>query len=216
MRCSPCSKGFSAARLLLARRFLFGGPVKPRAMYGPHCAEGRIEKHSADSLGLSFGSALGDLGVPANKKRGEDAMTVGRILENKGRVVVTTSQDQTLGDAARLLAEYRIGAIVIGAPGESVQGILSERDIVRAVARSGAAALNQPVRDHMTVKVITCAEAMPITQVMEVMTAGKFRHLPVTRDGRLDGMISIGDVVKFRLAELENERRALQDYITAS
>ena len=143
-------------------------------------------------------------------------MSVGRILGNKGRAVVTASQDQTLADASRLLAEHRIGALVIGAPGDVVQGILSERDIVRAVAKLGAAALQQPVRDHMTARVVTCTEASAITEVMELMTVGKFRHVPVVKDGRLDGMISIGDVVKQRLAELESERQALRDYITAS
>lgn len=143
-------------------------------------------------------------------------MTVGRVLANKGRAVITASQDQTLADAARLLAEHRIGAIVIGAPGDAVQGILSERDIVRAVAKSGAAALQQPIRDHMTAKVVTCSEATPVNQVMELMSAGKFRHCPVVKDGHLDGMISIGDVVKHRLAELESEKQALHSYISAS
>lgn len=143
-------------------------------------------------------------------------MSVGRLLEGKGHAVITAREDQTLYEASRLLAEYRIGAVVIAGPNASVAGILSERDIVRALAASGADALNHPVSAHMTRKVITCTAATGINEVMEIMTAGKFRHVPILRDGRLDGMISIGDVVKFRLAELENESRSLRDYITAS
>jgi CBS domain-containing protein len=143
-------------------------------------------------------------------------MSVGRLLDGKGRAVITASADQTLQEASRLLAEYRIGAVVIGSEGGGVAGILSERDIVRAVSQHGAMALQHPVGQHMTQKVVTCTVAMALQEVMEIMTAGKFRHLPVLKDGRLDGMISIGDVVKYRLAQLENESRSLRDYIAAS
>lgn len=143
-------------------------------------------------------------------------MNVGRVLESKGRAVVTAEMSQSLMEASRLLAEHRIGAVVVCGAGRSVEGILSERDIVRAVAKGGGGALADKVGDHMTKKVITCVAAMPINQVMEIMTAGKFRHLPVIADGRLDGMISIGDVVKHRLAELERESQTLRDYISAS
>lgn len=143
-------------------------------------------------------------------------MSVGRLLDGKGRAVITAQADQSLQEASRLLAEYRIGALVIAGEQGTVAGILSERDIVRAMAEFGAAALNQPVSQHMTRKVVTCTSAMAMQEVMEIMTAGKFRHLPVLRDGRLDGMISIGDVVKYRLAQLENESRSLRDYIAAS
>ncbi|MCA3594257.1 MAG: CBS domain-containing protein [Methylobacterium sp.] len=143
-------------------------------------------------------------------------MSVGRLLDSKGHAVITVRADQTLHEASRLLAEYRIGAVVIAGEGGSVAGILSERDIVRALAQHGADALNHPVSQHMTRKVVTCTVAMALQEVMEIMTAGKFRHLPVLKDGRLDGMISIGDVVKYRLAQLENESRSLRDYIAAN
>lgn len=143
-------------------------------------------------------------------------MSVGKILSIKGKAVMTAQGSQSLLEASRMLAEHRIGAVVVTGTGQSVAGILSERDIVKAVAKGGAAALDDKVEDHMTKRVVTCVEASSINQVMEVMTAGKFRHVPVVLDGRLDGMISIGDVVKHRLAELENESQALREYITAS
>lgn len=143
-------------------------------------------------------------------------MSVGKILESKGRAVVTAEAAQSLSEASRLLAEHRIGALVVCGPGRSVEGILSERDIVRAVAKGGGGALGDKVGDHMTKRVITCVAGMAINQVMEIMTAGKFRHVPVVAEGRLDGMISIGDVVKHRLAQLEHESQSLRDYIAAS
>lgn len=143
-------------------------------------------------------------------------MSVGKILAGKGKAVITAQGSQSLMDASNLLAEHRIGAIVVAGPGGTVAGILSERDIVKALAKGGAVALNDKIEDHMTKRVITCVAASPINQVMEIMTAGKFRHVPVVLDGRLDGMISIGDVVKYRLAELEHESQALREYITAS
>jgi CBS domain-containing protein len=143
-------------------------------------------------------------------------MSVGKILGTKGKAVVTASAGQSLHQASLLLSEFRIGAVVVTDPDGAVAGILSERDIVRAVAKTGGEALQDTVGDHMTKRVITCVEASGINEVMEIMTAGKFRHVPVVREGRLDGMISIGDVVKHRLAELEYESRTLRDYIAAS
>lgn len=143
-------------------------------------------------------------------------MTVARILDAKGRAVVTAEPSISMHAVARMLAQHRIGAVVIVGPGQSVAGILSERDIVRAVSERGTAALDDPVAAHMTKRVITCLGSTPIREVMSIMTTGKFRHIPVVRDGRLDGMISIGDVVKQRLAELEHESQTLREYITAS
>ncbi len=143
-------------------------------------------------------------------------MSVGKILATKGKAVVTAQASQSLHDASLMLADHRIGAVVVTGADGSVDGILSERDIVKAVARGGAGALKDTVGDHMTRRVVTCVAASSINQVMEVMTAGKFRHVPVVLDGRLDGMISIGDVVKHRLAELEHESQSLREYITAS
>jgi CBS domain-containing protein len=143
-------------------------------------------------------------------------MNVRSILEAKGRSVATISPDATLADAAHLLAERRIGAVVVTGSGMSVAGILSERDIVRAVSERGAAALDRTVADTMTRSVVTCTEADTIGQLMEQMTAGKFRHLPVVDQGRLVGIMSIGDVVKWRLADMETEAAALKDYIMNS
>jgi len=143
-------------------------------------------------------------------------MTVGRILSMKGHDVVTAQPHRTLAETAKILADRGIGAVIItGADGE-VLGILSERDIVRAAARGSAAALNDPVSRHMTAKVVTATEDMSVTSVMEEMTKGRFRHIPVLRHGRLDGLISIGDLVKYRLAEVEGEHRALREYIATA
>ena len=139
-------------------------------------------------------------------------MTVRAILDLKGRDVVVIAPEKTLADAALLLSENRIGALVVTV-GERVSGILSERDIVRAVARDGAAALANKVSDKMTGTVVTCGPQDTMAAVMNRMTAGRFRHLPVVDNGRLSGIVSIGDVVKFRLAEIERESSMLRDYI---
>ncbi len=143
-------------------------------------------------------------------------MNVEHILSEKGRKVVTIAPHLTLGEAARTLSENRIGAVVVSDPGNPVLGILSERDIVRAVASSGAAALKEPVSQHMTAKVVTCTCRTAINDLMETMTMGKFRHVPVVEDGRLNGIVSIGDIVKHRVAEIESESRALREYIATA
>jgi CBS domain-containing protein len=143
------------------------------------------------------------------------AMTVAHILRLKGRDIVTLPPHRTIAEAARLLDEKRIGAVVITGPDGAIAGILSERDIVRAMARDGAEALSHLVSRHMTSKVETAHEGDGLHEIMGLMTAGKFRHVPVVEDGRLTGIISIGDVVKHRLAEMEAEARAMRDYISA-
>jgi CBS domain-containing protein len=139
-------------------------------------------------------------------------MTVRAILDLKGRDVVTIAPEKTLADAAELLSRNKIGAVVV-VVGERVSGILSERDIVRTIARSGAAALDGKIVDCMTSTVVTCGPHDTMAAVMNRMTAGRFRHLPVMDEGRLAGIVSIGDVVKFRLAEIERESSMLRDYI---
>lgn len=124
----------------------------------------------------------------------------------------SSRRKKTLADAAALLSENRIGALVV-VVGERVTGILSERDIVRAVARDGEGALASKVSDKMTGTVVTCGPQDTMAAVMNRMTAGRFRHLPVVDNGRLAGIVSIGDVVKFRLAEIERESSMLRDYI---
>jgi CBS domain-containing protein len=143
----------------------------------------------------------------------EAAMTVGIILTRKGRDVVTIDLSATLGEAARLLAEKRIGAALILGADHRIAGIISERDVVLALAEGGAGALDLPVGRTMTRKVETCTEGEAVSSIMERMTHGKFRHMPVVDQGRLIGVISIGDVVKHRVHEMEHESRAMRDYI---
>jgi len=140
-------------------------------------------------------------------------MTVSTILATKGRDVVTIEPGADLAAAARLLAEKRIGAVVILGADHRIVGILSERDIVGAVGRRGAEALREPVSSAMTRNVSTCKETETIVAIMERMTAGKFRHLPVVDQDRPVGMISIGDAVKYRLQEMEHESAQMRDYI---
>jgi CBS domain-containing protein len=142
-------------------------------------------------------------------------MTVAVILTRKGRDVVTTAPDSRMSDVCELLETKGIGAVVVSHGGGRVDGIFSERDFVRAIARKGAAALDLPVGEFMTQTVVTCEPENPIVEVMRRMTQGKFRHMPVVENGRLAGIISIGDVVKHRIAEAEAEASAMREYITA-
>lgn len=143
-------------------------------------------------------------------------MTVARILGEKGREVFTTQPHRTLKEVVELLAAKGVGAVVVADASMSVLGILSERDVVRVLAQHGAAALDDPVTRHMTPKVVTITRDTTIDQVMETMTQGRFRHAPVVEDGRLIGIVSIGDVVKRHVSALDSERQALREYITAA
>lgn len=143
-------------------------------------------------------------------------MIVKTILEEKGTDVQTVGPDQTLAEAVRLLAERRIGAVVVTRGGNRIAGILSERDIVRILASGGVGALDKPVSSAMTSRVKVCHENNTINEVMEIMTAGRFRHLPVERDGRLAGIVSIGDVVKKRIEEIEHEAEEIRNYIATA
>jgi CBS domain-containing protein len=140
-------------------------------------------------------------------------MTVKAILSTKGSNVTTIEPNATLEDAIETLARHRIGALVVLGPEQRVIGILSERDIVRALAEHGATALTHSLAQVMTRKVSTCNESDTVSSLMEQMTRGKFRHVPVLDQDRLIGIISIGDVVKYRLHEMELESEALRDYI---
>ena len=140
-------------------------------------------------------------------------MTVKAILSAKGGEVVTIEPTSNLATAAKTLAERKIGALVVTGADRRLIGIVSERDIVHELAAHGAAALDLPLTDVMTREVMTCRFTDTIASVMERMTAGKFRHLPVVEQGRLAGIVSIGDVVKHRLEEMEREQSALRDYI---
>jgi CBS domain-containing protein len=143
-------------------------------------------------------------------------MTVRAILTLKGRDCVTIAPDASLAEAANLLSQHRIGAVVITGPDRRVVGILSERDIVQQFSAQGGGALSQPVSSAMTRDVVTCAEDETIPNLMRRMTEGRFRHMPVVDRGRLAGIVSIGDVVKHRLAELEREHDALKEYIATA
>ena len=141
-------------------------------------------------------------------------MTVARILAEKGSSVVTVGPDKTLEAVIQILADKRIGALVVAQADGSVAGIISERDIMRALAQHGAAAFDAPVSDHMTADVTTCGRSTTLDEVMTLMTDGRFRHVPICEDGRLIGLVSIGDVVARRIASVEAEHQALRDYIT--
>jgi CBS domain-containing protein len=143
-------------------------------------------------------------------------MTVKAILSRKGSDVVTIAPTANLSEAVKLLAERRIGAVIVTGADNRVAGILSERDIVRALGERGADALGDNIAAVMTRKVTTCVEADTVSDIMERMTTGKFRHVPVVEQGRLAGVISIGDVVKFRVEEIERESDALREYIATA
>jgi len=150
-------------------------------------------------------------------------MTIKHVLATKGSEVATISPDATLTELVDKLGEYRIGAMVVSTDGKTIAGIVSERDIVRALRSDALPALRESrlihldrvrVRDIMTAEVTTCDPDTEIEQVMATITAGRIRHLPVVVDGELVGIVSIGDIVKARISHLEWERTALVEYVT--
>lgn len=143
-------------------------------------------------------------------------MTVAHLLRGKPARLVTMPTHETLAKAAEILARERIGAIVVTAPGGDLAGIVSERDLVRAVAKHGATALTTKVSETMTADVICCSPGDTLDQVMTWMTEKRFRHLPVKDAGRLVGMISIGDVVKAKVEDAERESADLRAYIAGT
>jgi CBS domain-containing protein len=143
-------------------------------------------------------------------------MHVKNILSAKGGHVVSIDPTATLETAVATLAEHKIGALLVFGPDHRIVGILSERDIVRVLAEQGASALMQPLAQVMTRKVFTCSPSETIGVIMERMTAGKFRHVPVIEQDQVVGVVSIGDVVKYRLQEMEHESAALRDYIQSA
>jgi CBS domain-containing protein len=140
-------------------------------------------------------------------------MNVASILRLKGRGVVTAKSDTSLLDIARLLTQHGIGCVVIEGDDGKVAGIVSERDLVKAIGRTGTGVLKQPVSEFMTITVVTAREADTIDRLMSEMTAHRFRHMPIVERGRLIGLVSIGDVVKMRIAEAEMEAAAMREYI---
>ena len=143
-------------------------------------------------------------------------MRIRDVLRVKGTQVVTVTPDTTVRRLLAVLAEHRIGAVVVSRDGTSVDGIVSERDIVRALAERGAAVFSEPVTAIYTAEVRTVTLRTPIEEVMHMMTEHRVRHAPVVADGGLQGIVSIGDVVKNRIDDLETERNALTNYITGT
>ena len=139
-------------------------------------------------------------------------MTVRSILDTKGHQIQSIEPDAKLSAAVKILGERKIGAVLVMNQGR-VEGILSERDIVRALGERGARVLEEPISAVMTRKVVSCRQSDTVGGIMEMMTLGKFRHLPVIEEGEVVGLISIGDVVKWRVREFETEQEALQNYI---
>ena len=143
-------------------------------------------------------------------------MRISDVLRAKGTVVVTVTPDTTVRRLVTVLAEHRIGAVVVSRDGTSIDGIVSERDIVRAFAKRGAAVMSEPVTDIYTADVHTITPDISLDEVLRMMTERRIRHTPVVVDGVLRGIVSIGDVVKYRIDELETERAHLTDYITGT
>ena len=143
-------------------------------------------------------------------------MMIASILDHKGEDVVTVQPNDTLHQACAILAERKIGAVVIVNAARAVKGILSERDIVRAIGAEGPAALEAHVSDHMTSNVVTCSPEESVLDVMGRMSAGRFRHVPVVKGGKLAGLVSIGDVVKVRIQQAERDADEMRSYILAS
>lgn len=143
-------------------------------------------------------------------------MMVRNILAEKGSDVFTLPLESTGMDAVNALAEYNVGALVVTSEEMAILGILSERDIVRAIRRNGISALDKPVGELMTASVRTCTEDSTVPELMELMTEGRFRHMPVERSGKLIGVISIGDIVKRRIEEIEREADDIRSYIASA
>lgn len=140
-------------------------------------------------------------------------MHVSGLLDTKGSDVITAGPQDQVSSVAALLAQHRIGAVVVSSDGQSIDGVVSERDIVRALAERGAASLDEPVSAIMTSQVFTCEPSTTIEQLMALMTERRIRHVPVVIDGAIGGIVSIGDVVKDRMKDLETETQVLHEYI---
>lgn len=140
-------------------------------------------------------------------------MLADQILDSKGREVATVVPTATVADALAALAEHNVGALVVSNDGRAVAGIISERDVVRRLAAEGAAAMELAVADLMKTEVATCDGRADTERIMNIMTDGRFRHMPVVEEGVLQGIISIGDVVKVRIGELATEKEQLVGYI---
>jgi len=181
----------------------------------PPICRGRVERLTRGNS-IQLTTVVESTGMLRGRRctgRGRRPMTVKTILSGKGSNVVAIEPTATLEAAVAMLAQHRIGALLVLGPDRRVTGILSERDVVRALAERGAGVLKEPLASVMTRKVVTCSQSDTVGALMERMTTGKFRHLPVVEQEQLVGIVSIGDVVKHRLHEMEREQEALRDYI---
>ena len=141
-------------------------------------------------------------------------MLVQFILKSKaGAAVVTVAPNASVADAAALLSDKGIGTVVVSSDGKTAEGILSERDIVRELGKSGSGCLGKPVSAYMTTKLVTCSRQSNVEDILQQMTTGRFRHMPVVEDGEMVGLVSLGDVVKAQLAEIAMEKNALEGMI---
>jgi len=143
-------------------------------------------------------------------------MRTSEVLRTKGQDVVTVTGATPVSDLLALLAQHGIGAVVVSEDGRTPDGIVSERDVVRALAQRGASVLGEPVSAICSTEVSTVAPDTQVEALMRLMTEQRIRHVPVLVDGALHGIVSIGDVVKYRITELESERSALSDYIATA
>ncbi|MDT7952333.1 MAG: CBS domain-containing protein [Acetobacteraceae bacterium] len=143
-------------------------------------------------------------------------MVIAGILKNKGGVILSVLPQTSVADAVQTLAINRIGAVLVVAEAGELLGILSERDIVRSLAENGAGTLDRPASDLMTSNVITATPQTTVAEAMEMMTDGRFRHVPVIDGGKLVGLVSIGDVVKAKIAEAEHEVDSLRSYVAGA
>ncbi|MEO6989147.1 MAG: CBS domain-containing protein [Aquihabitans sp.] len=140
-------------------------------------------------------------------------MHVSVVLQDKGSEVITVGPQMILADVVALLHRHRIGAVIVSSDGQHIEGVLTERDVIRVLADEGPSALQRPTREVMTSEVFTCHPDSTVEALMSVMTERRFRHVPVVLDGVLAGVVSIGDVVKSRISMLENETQVLHEYI---
>ena len=169
------------------------------------------EPRRDEAVTLSLKARLVSKAIVTQATGGHE-MNVATILKQKGGGVFTTTTDKSLLDIAKLLVQHGIGCMVIVGDDDKIAGIVSERDLIRAIGQAGSKVLNQPVSDFMTKTVVTAREADTVDQLMSEMTMHRFRHMPVVELGRLIGLVSIGDLVKMQIAKVEMEAAATREY----
>jgi len=192
----------------MKRGFLFVTPLLQRGAGCSHRCR-RARRWSAVGPAAVGGSVTGEI-----LRKGEPVL-VSDLLDGKGRAVATITRNATVGSAVADLARHRIGALVVSPDGHRIDGIVSERDVVRHLSELHSDLLAAPVSSIMSTAVRTCVPTDDVESIMNLMTEQRIRHVPVVDEGGLVGIVSIGDVVKSRMGELEQDRRELMEYITA-